>query len=218
MELFSAMSNIISIGSLSLSYGGRVVFEDFSLDICRGETVVITADSGSGKTSLLNCIMGFCVPDSGHIEVFGVRLDADSVWSARRRMTMVQQEPEPGAGTVRSVIEMIFQYHANRENGCGSELLGELMDRFSISDELLDKRFSELSGGEKQRAALIAALLIKRDILLLDEVTSALDERNKRAVLGYLKSLPDVTIIAAAHDRAVYDIADRVVPLQGGIE
>ena len=210
------MQAAISISNLGMAFDNKVLFSGLCADLQPGRKAVVAGESGSGKTTLLNCIMGFAVPDEGEILVQGTRLAPDTIWSARTLMTMVQQEPEPGQGTVGHIIRRPFEYRANAGLEFDEELFEELMDRFRMSRDLLEKQFPELSGGEKQRAALISALLLRRPILLLDEVSSALDEECTRAVIDYLKTLTDTTIITVAHDRAMHEIADTTITLNGG--
>ena len=91
----------------------------------------------------------------------------------------------------------------------------ELTERFSLDSELLDKNVSSLSGGEKQRIALIAAILLDRKVYLLDEATSALDKTHRRVVGDYFQGLSDVTLLAVSHDDEAFAFADRVVTLPG---
>ena len=209
------MEKAVSISGLVLSYGERTLFRNFSIEIEAGKNIVITAASGSGKTSLLNCLMGFVLPDEGQISIMSIPLDSDTVWTARKYMTMVQQEPEPGQGTISSMLNRPFRYHANRDIEFDQQHCDQLMDKFRLPRGLLDKTFQELSGGEKQRVSLVSALMLKRKILLLDEITSALDEDNKQAIVEHLATLTDTTIIASAHDAVMCSLADQVVSLDG---
>jgi ABC-type multidrug transport system ATPase subunit len=209
------MQAALSISNLGMAFENKVLFSGLCADLQPGQNAIIAGESGSGKSTLLHCIMGFAIPDEGEIRIEGVRLGPDTVWSARTRMAMVQQEPEPGQGRVGHLIRRPFEYRANAGLEFDEKLLDELMERFRMSRDLLEKQFADLSGGEKQRAALISALLLRRPILLLDEVSSALDEESTRAVIDYLKTLTDTTIITVAHDRAMHAIADTTITLNG---
>jgi ABC-type Mn2+/Zn2+ transport system ATPase subunit len=80
----------------------------------------------------------------------------------------------------------------------------------------IDKEIGDLSGGEKQRVALVSALLLDRDIFLLDEVTSALDPASKRKVIDHLRSRTKATMLFVAHDAESFPFADSVIEMQGG--
>jgi ABC-type multidrug transport system ATPase subunit len=210
------MPSALSISTLHVKLDSKILFSDFSLELTSGENAVIAGDSGSGKTTLLKCIMGFVVPERGEIALGGKKLDAHSVWELRSTMTLVQQEPDLGQGTVMQVLQRPFSYNINKSLTYNSDKTNSLLQRFRLSQDILDKEVRTLSGGEKQRVALVSALLLDRPLLLLDEITSALDKESKKAVIEYLKTLDQTTIIAVAHDEVIYEITDRVVELSKG--
>jgi ABC-type iron transport system FetAB ATPase subunit len=137
-------------------------------------------------------------------------------------MAFVQQEPSLGKGRVIDALRLPCSFKANRpaENPLGR--LNEMMEIFRLPRTLLEENVSRLSGGEKQRLALLSALTLQRELYLLDEVTSALDERSKNAVLDYIGLQKDLTILAVSHDRRMADISDTVLHLErpepGGAE
>eukprot|EP00828_Plagiopyla_frontata_P025755 TRINITY_DN3306_c0_g1_i2.p5 TRINITY_DN3306_c0_g1~~TRINITY_DN3306_c0_g1_i2.p5 ORF type:complete len:139 (+),score=10.40 TRINITY_DN3306_c0_g1_i2:1381-1797(+) len=125
-------------------------------------------------------------------------------------MAYVQQEPELGNGSVKNILEQPFSYKANLGLKTNLERLPELMRMFNFNIKLLDKDASTLSGGEKQRVAIISAILLDRKIILLDEASSALDKANKTVVAEYF-STSGTTILMASHDPQWGSFADRIV-------
>jgi len=208
----------IEIEDLQLTARGRLLLDGFSLVLAPGEKCTVTGPSGAGKSTLLRCLLGFAAPAAGRIEVEGTRLNARSVWRLRRYIGWVAQEPELGEGTARAAIERAFAYKANRAIRHNRERINGLAELFLLDAELLDQPVSQLSGGEKQRVALIAALLLERPILLLDEASSALDAESRAAVRDYLTGLPHTTILSVAHDPQNFALGRRVVrlPSAGG--
>ncbi|MFH1761236.1 MAG: ATP-binding cassette domain-containing protein [bacterium] len=207
------MNSSVSIKNLCVSICQNRLFSDLNIELSQGQKCIITGESGTGKTTLLKCLMGFKEPDKGEIRIMDRLILPDSIWDLRTQMTLVQQEPEPGKTNVRQILSRPFSYKQNRLLSLDKEKLGQLLDSLRLSKNLLDKEIRDLSGGEKQRIALISALLLNRPILLLDEITSALDEDCTRAVIDYFKTLKNTTIIAAAHDKAMHEIADKTVTL-----
>jgi len=181
-----------------------------------GEKVHLQGRSGSGKSTLLRSILGFVTPDEGTIRIEGELLNGRSAWALRRRLVYVPQEPNLGTGSVAEVFERPFHYRANMHLRGNLKRVEELMDRFLLSRELLDKDVTTISGGEKQRVAIITSVLLDRKILLLDEPTSALDKVGKSAVADYLRSRTDVAVLFAAHDVEALGGADRDVQLSAG--
>jgi len=195
----------VRLERVTVRLGGKVVVQNFTFDVPEGRKVTLTGRSGSGKTSILRCILGFTVPDEGAVYVTGERVTAESVWELRTRLAYVAQEPELGAGIVREVLERPFQYRANRDFRRNLEQTPQLFRQFMLSDELLAQPVSKLSGGEKQRVALIQSILLDRKIFLLDEVTSALDRAAKQAVLDYFRPRADLTVISVSHDTQAFN-------------
>ncbi len=202
----------IKISRLTVQFGDKVPFRDFSLEVRTGERVILTGDSGLGKSTLLKSLLGFTPPTSGEIFIHGIPVNGETVWHLRSRVAYVPQEPELGEGTLRQWFEQPFTYKANTHLKGNLSRLPELLDCLSLPLTALDTEVETLSGGEKQRAALIAALLLDREILLLDEPTSALDQKNSLAVVSLLQSVTGTTILGVSHDTAFLTVADRVIP------
>lgn len=203
----------IKIQGLTLQVGERILLKDLNLSVSPGQKVVISGSSGSGKSTFLKCLLGFVRPSSGRISVEGRELSADTVWTLRRSLAYVAQEPDLGGGTVREMLEQPFAYHANRALAGQLERLPEQVARFQLPPEILNKDMASLSGGEKQRVALVSAVLLGRSIYLLDEVTSALDRSCKQAVLSFFLDNQDSTVLLVTHDPDVLQRADQVIGL-----
>jgi putative ABC transport system ATP-binding protein len=202
----------IDIEHLALAFDGRKILYDFSLRVNDGETVMLAGPSGSGKSSILSCLLGFLVPAAGRIAIHGEELTAQSVWRLRRAMTLVQQEPDLGEWTVRQWLEEPFTFHANEAIRDPLARLPDLLRRLRLPEAILKQKGPALSGGEKQRIALVAALLLDRPILLLDEPTSALDPDSRQAVYDCLSALKTQTLLMISHDAGpALAFADRTV-------
>ncbi|MBL7187378.1 MAG: ABC transporter ATP-binding protein [Phycisphaerae bacterium] len=202
---------------LSLAFDTGAVLEGFSIEISGGQKILMTGPSGCGKSTLLKCFLGLVVPKSGSIAVAGQPLTPATVWSLRRQIAYVTQEPDLGLGNVRQIVERPFHYRANTHLPNYFERLNELMDLFGLGSDLRDKDVSRLSGGEKQRIALTVAMTLDRPILLLDEPTSALDVRSRRTLSQYLQSRTDLTALVVTHDTGNFTFADNIVHLQARV-
>ena len=211
----NAGDEAIGMEGLGVRYDGRWVLREFSLSLRRGEKATLTGPSGAGKSTVLRCVLGLAVPDEGSVRVFGEPLDGDHVWEARRKLAYVAQEPDLGGGVARDVLRRPFDYKANAPLRRNLERLPALLDRFNLSSALLDKEMTDLSGGEKQRVALVSAILLDRPIVLLDEASSALDKENKQAVADYFREARDLTVLSVSHETEWASFSDRVVKLRG---
>ena len=164
---------------------------------------------------MLRCIMGFTPVTKGIIRILDRELTASSIWQLRGKMAYVAQEPELGAGTVRAALMRPFGYRINADLSYDEEEALRLFSMFRLPGSLLDKDIPLLSGDEKQRAALVAALLLQRPILLLDEAASALDGVSKEAVRNYLCERTDLTILSVSHDIRDFSLSETVVTIPG---
>ncbi len=200
--------------NLSVTFGGRTVLEGFSLEVSTGQKVLMTGPSGCGKSTILKCFLGLAVSRTGSVAIAGQPLTPATVWNLRRQIAYVTQEPDLGRGTVRQVVERPFHYRANAHLLGKLEGLSELMSLFGLGGDLLEKDVTRLSGGEKQRVAIILAIMLDRPILLLDEPTSALDSQTRDILGQYLQSQTKLTTLVVAHDVGSFTFADDIVQLQ----
>jgi putative ABC transport system ATP-binding protein len=210
----AATSTALSLTQVGVRYGEQNVLAGFSMAVATGEKVCLHGPSGCGKSTVLHCVLGFTVPHTGHIEIAKRPLAAQSVWTLRQHIAWVPQQPAWNGLTAREALRQPLGYHANRCLRGRGEHLEEWMDRFALPSALLDKRCSDLSGGEKQRVGLVAALLLDRPILLLDEVTAALDRANSERVRHELGTMAELTILAVSHDPEAESWAHRTVEMQ----
>jgi ABC-type iron transport system FetAB ATPase subunit len=206
----------ITVNNLTHDFDKQCLFEALSFHVRSGQKVCVAGPSGSGKSTLLKALMGFIVPAEGEIHIGTEPMTPHSVWGLRRKMAYVGQEPDLGEGVVIDRIRRPFTYHANAHLTLDRQTLSDYCRRFQLSEELLHKEIGDLSGGEKQRIALIIALLLKRPILLLDEPVSALDKANKAAVKEELARDASRTILFISHESELLEIADATISLDSG--
>jgi len=207
---------VLELKHLSMRFGDKVLFRDLTLRVGEGEKIAVTGESGCGKSTLLNLIIGFRRPDSGMVVVDGREMAGDAVWALRGRIGYVPQDPDLGGGLVREILERPFAYRVNRELAFDPGRVEELFHEFRLETGLMDQPVARLSGGEKQRVALISSLLLKRKLYLLDEVTSSLDDMSRNAVFSYCRRRPDMTVIAVTHDRGLITHCQRFFRLAEG--
>lgn len=203
----------IQAENLKMQRDGVKLFDGLSFNIQAGRRVCIQGRSGSGKSTLLKVLAGLVIPDTGRIAIDDEVLTGKTVWNLRSKIACVSQEPDLGAGPAIDRIRRPFSYHANAHLQWNRQQVHDFCDILKLERKLLTRDVTELSGGEKQRIAIIIALLLSRPILLLDEPISALDKESKAAFKQLLTNETGRTIVFVSHDESLLEIADETIDL-----
>lgn len=200
---------MIQFNNTYFEYDEKPLISGFSVNIARGEKVVIYGPSGSGKSTLVHAILGFVQAEQGEIIVNNLPISPDSINEIRQLTSWLPQDISLPYNSVRDMILAPFEFKANHSRKpSDQEILAEF-DKLKLEHNLLEKGITEISGGQKQRILLLTTVLLHKPILLLDEPTSALDAQSVDLVINYLKSLTDTTIIAISHDEKFINAFDR---------
>jgi putative ABC transport system ATP-binding protein len=182
-----------------------MILNDYSLEIVKGEKVILLGKSGIGKSSLFALILGFARPHSGRLLFEGNVIDEQSIWSVRQKVAFVDQDVSIGNYKVSDWFKFVSEIKSNQSLDFSEEKIAELMEFFELNRELIHKDISDLSGGERQRVAIIVSVLLKRNVFLLDEVTSALDKNLKKKTADFFIQRKDWTVLSISHDAVWLD-------------
>lgn len=180
------------------------IFTNLNLHIKKNKKILLKMPSGAGKSTLLKVIMGYIPLNSGKILIDGEILEENNIDTLRQKIAYIGQNIFFTEESVEKYIELIFSFQKNKGIKLSNSSLYKLLKNFDLDKSILKKSPSLLSGGEKQRIALILVLLLDREILLLDEVTSGLDHDLKIKVIEIIKDL-DKTVIVSSHDNQWLD-------------
>lgn len=206
---------MIEFNNLTLHLNDKVILENCSFSASKGEKIVITGDSGSGKTTILNLIMGFTEADAGTITFNGTPLNHRSIAGVRRSAAYIGQEPALASDTVREALLLPFTYKSNRDTNPSESQIAEILDYLMLDNDIQNKKTSLISGGEKQRVAIARALLMNKKIFLADEITSALDKKIIER-LYELFSKDEYSLISVSHDQTWIEFCSRHMKLENG--
>jgi polar amino acid transport system ATP-binding protein len=213
----------LEVRDLTSAYGQLSVLKGVNLGLSKGEVVALIGPSGSGKSTVLRVLMGLTPPTGGQVLIDGTPVDyrkAASVRAARDRMAIVFQQYNlfQNMDVLRNVTiaPVKIKGRARREVEAEAE-------RLLAKVGLAEKHHAypdELSGGQQQRVAIARALALKPEILLLDEVTSALDPELVNEVLDTIRGLAaeGMTMLIVSHEMAfVREVASKVVMMDKGL-
>lgn len=196
------MEKFIEIKDVSLEFDNKVLFDHFNLSIAKGDKILISGKSGAGKSSLIKMLLGFRNYDSGDIHFIDKKLKSGDFSELRNIYAYVNQDVTIRKGNIKDFLHILESYKNNAFEFEGEFGLSEnLMDLFEFDPSLVNKSIEELSGGERQRLGIIIAIMLRRPVYLLDEVTSALDKNLKHIVANYFATCKE-TVISISHDEA----------------
>jgi peptide/nickel transport system ATP-binding protein len=218
---------LLKVENITAGYNnGPAVLHNVSFDVLKGRTVAVVGESGSGKTTIARVITGFLPQSEGMVYFDGLEMspllkhrDKDRL----RKWQMIFQMPDVAVNPrhkVKDIIGRPIRFYYNPGSKETARRVSELLDMIELSDKYLDRYPSELSGGEKQRVCIARALAAKPELIICDEVTSALDQLVAEEILKLLQRLQDeldMSYLFITHDLAtVRAIADDVVVMYQG--
>ena len=203
-----------------------VAVDEVSFQLGRGGALGIVGESGSGKSTIARAMIGLVRAQGGQVCVDGQPLDrllSDRSLVQQRKMQMVFQDPflslNPAFTVAQTLAEPLRQHRLYPEREIRSRL-GELMQNVELPEALLSRRTTQLSGGQRQRVGIARALALEPEILIADEVTSALDVTIQAQILGLFEQLRremSLTLILISHDLAVVRyLCDEVLVMKQG--
>jgi len=222
-----AMVTLRGLRATHRGRGGTVVAaEDISFDLHRGECLALVGESGSGKTTIARSIVGLHQPDDGTILLHGKELPPrirNRSLAERRSIQYVFQNPFQSLNPQRRIGEDLArpgQVLRGLSHTDAKSEVGGLLEQVRLPQRVAERYPAQLSGGERQRVAIARALAAHPDLLVCDEVTSALDVSVQAAILEVLAELRDdlgVAMLFITHDLGVVSVvADRIIVLERG--
>ena len=216
------MSRAIEIRNVSAAYGSHEVLRRVSLDVERGEFLVIIGPSGCGKTTLLKLINGLVLPAAGEVLVEGERLSACSLTDLRKRIGYAVQGakllPHMTVQDNICYVPCLDKKLSKEDRRVMAERMLAMVD---LPAELAGRFPRQLSGGQKQRVGIARAMAASPDILLMDEPFGAVDEITRRTLQGELSGLQKktgITIVFITHDiEEAFKLGSRILIMKDGM-
>ena len=218
---------ILSINNVDAAYNGSLkVLHDVNIKIPRGRTVAVVGESGSGKSTTARVITGLLPPMVGNVEFNGKTLPAelkDRTKDQLQRIQMIYQSADTAMNPRQTIAEIIgrpLEFYHGLSGMQKQDRVLELLKMIELDESFYDRFPSELSGGQKQRVCIARALAADPEIIICDEVTSALDQIVQEGILKLLLNLQkdyNITYLFITHDIAVVNaISDEIVVMYQG--
>ena len=206
---------MITFKDVSVMSGNKTIIENISFTINPGEKISIGGASGSGKSTILLTLMGAYKPSHGAVFFKDQELTTNNISLVRHAVAYIGQEPILGSDTVREGLLLPFTFKSNRNSLPTDKQIDTILQRLKLPPDILNRKISLISGGEKQRLAIVRALLSNKQIFVVDEITSALDEASNNIVLElFLQS--DFTVLAVSHHRQWLEQFDKGIHIVDG--
>jgi putative ABC transport system ATP-binding protein len=207
--------SLIKLENITKSYKGKQIFNNFNLEVEKGEFLGIKGESGAGKSTLLN-IIGLLEECEGKVTIEGKEVSSRNTKEVRELLKnrigyLFQNYALIDDLTVYENLKIVLEGVSKTE---GRELILQELDKLGLGD-VLDKKVFQLSGGEQQRVAVVRLILHKSEIILADEPTGSLDRKNAKIIMNLLKEFHNQgkTIIMVSHDESAISDCSRVINL-----
>ena len=216
------MKSVVDVKNLSFRYKENQEYydvKDITFHVKRGEWLSIVGHNGSGKSTTVRLIDGLLEAESGEIAIDGQRLTEGNVWSIRRQIGMVFQNPDNQF--VGATVEDDVAFGLENQGLSRQEMKKRVEEALALVGMLDFKKRepARLSGGQKQRVAIAGVVALRPAILILDEATSMLDPEGRRELIETVKGIRkdyDMTVISITHDLEEVAMSDRVLVMKKG--
>ena len=209
---------ILKIENLNLEIGTVKILKDISFTVQKKEIIALLGPSGSGKSSLLKSINMLNTPSCGQIKYHNNDIQEISPMALRKKIGYVLQKPTLFGNDVMENLKYPCELH---QKVFDINLVEFYLKKVNLKPDILEKKPNELSGGEQQRISLVRTLLLEPEMILLDEVTSALDEDNTLLIeelIKYENENNELTVIFISHNNEqAKRLAQKVIYMEEGV-
>lgn len=206
---------VIQLNKVNKSFGQKKIFTNFDLKIETGELIAITGESGKGKTTLLNIIGLIESIDSGEVQYSNYINPKGRLVTNLRRYSIGYLFQNYALIENQTVLQNLNIALAYNKVKAKKDLILNAICAVSLPEKILSEKVCNLSGGEQQRIAIARLFLKPSNVILADEPTGSLDDKNKKVVIDFLKKMNDSgkTVIIVTHDKQVAAACNRIVEL-----
>lgn len=207
---------ILQLNQLTFEAQGKKILDSINYSVNEGEFISIMGPSGSGKSTLLKIISSIITKTSGEIYYNAKSLEEYDQSDYRKEVSYCFQSPVLFGKTVKDNLSFPYEI---RDKEFDTEKAIRFLEEVGLPEDYLNKTINTLSGGEKQRIAIIRNVMFQPKILLLDEITSALDTANRDIIWNWLSNMKKkttMTVLMVSHDEKEMVLADKIIKIIDG--
>jgi len=206
---------MIRLEQLKVEKQSTLILKNINLTVNKGDKILLKGESGSGKSTLIKAMLLF-EQFKGELFYNNDAITKDNLWQYRRQSIYISQTLPDLDDKVRDFLRIPYTFKFNKSLTFNKDKMHELLEKLNFSPDVVEKNFSELSGGEKQRMVILQMLLLDKPIYFLDEVTSALDKKNIQAAVSLITEKKEKTIISISHNQEWEDYCTRIIGMEKG--
>lgn len=205
---------LLDVQNVAFSVGKRQLLQPVSVQLYQGDSLLLTGPSGSGKSTFLKILASLVTPTAGHIRFNNSDITTLRPETYRQQVSYCFQTPQLFGETVYENLALPWLIRRQKPQ---RDKLAAALESVNLSADMLNKPVEQLSGGEKQRVGLLRNLQFMPEVLLLDEITNALDEENRLTVLSLINRISaeeKVAVVRISHDVNDIQQAEHVLRLE----
>ncbi|GEO64630.1 ABC transporter ATP-binding protein [Companilactobacillus nantensis] len=209
------MEKIFEVKNLFYQVGETKILKDITLDIEQGKYLTVIGPSGSGKSTLMRILASMISATSGEVLFHGKDISTYEPTEYRQKVSYAFQQPTLFGKTVRENLAFPFEV---RKQAFDEDKVIKYLEMVNLNQDYIDKSVNDVSGGEKQRIALLRNLLFQPEVLITDEVTAGLDTENKAIVHKMLNEFNQrgLTILRVTHDESEIESSTDTITIKNG--
>lgn len=204
---------MLDVRNVTLSFEDEIIFQNLSFFVEKGTKIGLSGPSGSGKSSLLNAILGFVPLREGQIIVDNLQLSSENIQKIRSLVSWLPQELSFKFETVHELFFYPYSFAVNKKLSPSLSQIEQVFSKLKLEKTIINKKLDEISGGQKQRVALASQILMRKPILLMDEPSSALDDESQSAVIELISNEKEITLISASHNKDWLNNMDKIIEI-----
>ncbi len=197
---------MIEFKNVSIHFAEKQLINDLSFFLKKGEHLCLSGGSGAGKSTLLKLLQGYVLPSKGEVFVDNLLITPENIQKIRSAMVYIPQNVNLPVRDGRELADLLY----------ASEKLPQTqsyMEKLGLSAGQISQSFDLISGGEKQRLVVSICLALNKNIILLDEPTSSLDQDSIKKLMGILEEKKETTIVSSSHNQNWIASADKRINL-----